>query len=390
MQRRSLLCLALLLLFMPGRGVCEAPQGTFRNAAMYVNGSFYDGAPLFETAEGAWFVPLGEISARLGLEEPVLEDGFIDWQGFWMDAESEDFFFAGDTLYAISDLLLDAGFRIRKGEQKGQSVYWIEDPKTTLEGEWAEEETLIAHAMGAIDDDTYTNSLEAFLENYAKGFRVFEVDFCLTEDGLPAAVHDWQKFAGFIGEDPETYAPPTLSEFKTKRILDRYTPLGFDDVVRLMTEHPDMRIVTDTKSGDPKEARAMFQALLAVAQEIDATVLDRIIPQIYNGEMLEVILEVYPWNSVIETMYGRPVGMARAEMFRDAYNRGIRIFATGTNTLEPVFLDAVRLTGCKLFRYTINNAGLLGSLKAEGALWGAYTDVLSPLAMDGVEDWADE
>jgi glycerophosphoryl diester phosphodiesterase len=36
--------------------------------------------------------------------------------------------------------------------------------------------TLIAHAGGAINQQTYTNSLEALNANYAKGFRFFEID----------------------------------------------------------------------------------------------------------------------------------------------------------------------------------------------------------------------
>ena len=42
---------------------------------------------------------------------------------------------------------------------------------------------MICHAMGGIDGNDYSNSLEAFKHNYAKGHRYFEVDFQYTSDG---------------------------------------------------------------------------------------------------------------------------------------------------------------------------------------------------------------
>ena len=384
----SVLC-ALLIPPLSGMAAAE-PVGQFQNTAVFIDGAFYDGAPFFWAEEGTRYVPLADVSARAGLDEPVLEDGFIDWQGFWMDAESEDFFFRGDKLYATEALLLDAGLVIRMGQYGDQPVIWIEDPEKTLLGDWSDDTMLIAHAMGSIDQESYTNSLEAFIENYAKGFRVFEVDFSLTSDGLPAATHDWAKFAGFIGEDPETYSPPTLAEFKEKRILGSYTPVGFDDIVRLMVKYPDIRIITDTKGGEMDVTRRTFEALLSIASGIDASVLDRIVPQIYNNEMLDVILDIYPWKSVIYTMYALPEGMSRAEAFRYGYKRGIRVFTTGMNTTEPLFLELIRLTGCRLYRHTINDWEYYRTNKARGELWGIYTDNLSPLSMDGVEEWMDE
>ncbi|WP_249931002.1 hypothetical protein [Paenibacillus polymyxa] len=39
---------------------------------------------------------------------------------------------------------------------------------------------VISHAMGAVDGLAYTNAREAFVENYKKGSRVFEVDLMFT------------------------------------------------------------------------------------------------------------------------------------------------------------------------------------------------------------------
>ena len=50
-------------------------------------------------------------------------------------------------------------------------------------------ENIIMHAMGGIDGNDYTNSLEAFERHYARGRRVFEVDFALTNDNKVVAKH---------------------------------------------------------------------------------------------------------------------------------------------------------------------------------------------------------
>lgn len=54
----------------------------------------------------------------------------------------------------------------------------------TLDDSWTKKH-FIAHAFGSLDDKLrYTNVLEAFLQNYEKGHRVFEVDLCCTSDGI--------------------------------------------------------------------------------------------------------------------------------------------------------------------------------------------------------------
>lgn len=51
----------------------------------------------------------------------------------------------------------------------------------------------IAHALGGIDGQTYTNSKEAIENSYNKGVRLFEVDVKLTSDNKLVCVHGWSK-----------------------------------------------------------------------------------------------------------------------------------------------------------------------------------------------------
>ena len=48
----------------------------------------------------------------------------------------------------------------------------------------------IAHAGGGFDGKTYTNSIAALDANYARGFRIFEIDFLRTWDDVFVCGHD--------------------------------------------------------------------------------------------------------------------------------------------------------------------------------------------------------
>ena len=51
----------------------------------------------------------------------------------------------------------------------------------------------MAHALGGIDGENYTNSKEALESSYNKGIRLFEVDINLTADDKLVCVHGWNK-----------------------------------------------------------------------------------------------------------------------------------------------------------------------------------------------------
>ncbi len=52
-------------------------------------------------------------------------------------------------------------------------------------GGLAEQNPLIAHALGEADGKIETNSKEAFLTSWQNGFRAVEADFTYTSDGTP-------------------------------------------------------------------------------------------------------------------------------------------------------------------------------------------------------------
>ncbi|MFD2823286.1 sulfatase-like hydrolase/transferase [Lacinutrix iliipiscaria] len=113
----------------------------------------------------------------------------------------------------------------------------------------------IAHAAGEIDGLTYTNSLEALDLNYAKGFRLFELDIIKTSDDKFVAAHDWRKWNRDNGFKKTT--PVTHETFMATKIKDRFTPLSMQEINDWFAHHQDAILITD-KVNSPKAFAELF------------------------------------------------------------------------------------------------------------------------------------
>ena len=170
---------------------------------------------------------------------------------------------------------------------------------------WAEENVLVAHAMGAYEGNTYTNALQAFEYNYDLGYRVFEVDFDLSTDYYLICSHrekNWREISQ-SGDDIEY----SLENFKSIPVCGNMDTLDGKDIIELMVAYPDIYIITDNKYTDEYRIRLQFTQLVSYAMEIShPEVLDRVIPQIYHEKMLGYVMDIYPFKSVIYTVYKDP------------------------------------------------------------------------------------
>lgn len=101
----------------------------------------------------------------------------------------------------------------------------------------------IAHAGGAIDGLTYTNSLEAMNLNYKKGFRLFELDIITTSDHYYVAAHDWKGWASQTGYKGNL--PPGKKVFLQYKIHNKYTSMDMEKINSWFTKHSDATLVTD-------------------------------------------------------------------------------------------------------------------------------------------------
>lgn len=116
------------------------------------------------------------------------------------------------------------------------------DLPRSVDGILADPRRFIAHAGGAIDGTTYTDSREALLQAIENGFRLIELDFIMTADRRLVAAHDWKNWRK---ESGSTLEHPTLEEFLAVPVFGKWTPMSFADVVAVFREHPELILVTD-------------------------------------------------------------------------------------------------------------------------------------------------
>jgi len=170
----------------------------------------------------------------------------------------------------------------------------------------------VAHAMGptAADADSlgrqfgYSNSLEAFEHNYARGFRVFESDWVRLADGTVLSAHD--------GTESRYGLPPgvTFAEARREQLSGVYsaggasgpprhfTPLFAEDVPALLDAHPDLHLILDTKADHVAIARRFVQLTAGRAD-----LLDRLMPHVADQSHLDQLRALYPIRNYVMALY---------------------------------------------------------------------------------------
>ena len=232
---------------------------------------------------------------------------------------------------------------------------------------------LVAHALGGIQDHTYTNSLEAFEHNHALGHRVFEVDLDITDEYIPIASHDearWRELSGAAEETPYTH-----SAFMSQSILSEYTPLDYRAVIDLMIRYPDIYIITDTKYSDHATVLVQFSQLVKYAAEAGKNVLDRIIPQVYHQDMLHWIMSVHPFKSVILTLYSSAIDPQTA--YTICEQTGVRYITAPEAWITAEAMEIWNHLGMTVAAHTVNDRSSMEKLLKLGVDI-IYTDFLSP------------
>lgn len=267
----------------------------------------------------------------------------------------------------------------------------IEPAASTYDGfdySWVDLDPYIAHAFGGILGDSYTNSHEAFLLNYQLSHRVFEVDFFITDDGKTVAAHDaehWQSTA--VAQNDAEVKPTNLAStdfthanFMSSLWQGKYHPVDLDLLFQILQEYPDVYIVTDTKFSDEENVRKQFSAFVEAANKIDPTLLDHFIPQIYHPEMFDWIMEIYPWKSVIYTLY-QSTNWTPENVITFAEKSGVK-FITLWDTWLNEYLTTEDIANWKsagilIATHTINQYARAENSRTRGADV-VYTDFLHP------------
>lgn len=245
---------------------------------------------------------------------------------------------------------------------------------------------VVAHAGGAIDGKTATNSLEALNLSVERGCRMIEVDFSPTSDKELVLLHGWDEdslekveLSGTIRE------PISMAEFLELKICGEYTAMSMADFVDWLEMNPDVYIVLDVKvENSEEEIRWALQYLVdACGQNPDR--LAQFVIQLYFDEMYEIAEEVYDFPNILYATY--KTESEDPEYWREiaafCKERKIPAVSLPSHRMVPEIVDILKENGLIVYTYTINTAEEMEEMLAAGAD-GICSDVLSE------SDWKKE
>lgn len=255
----------------------------------------------------------------------------------------------------------------------------INDYTTKEAYSWIKENDLVAHALGACVPYTLSNSLEAMAYSYHKGFKLFEVDLTFTKDDHLVARHDWGQvlFRTLKQEVLKEQVDDSLSysDFMNLKIYERLTPLDISSIIDIMSIHKDIYLITDTKETDSAQITKAFQTIVDAANKVDPTILDRIIPQIYNESMYGTVRSVYPFNAIIYTLYQTLDSDEKVIDF--AVKNHLKMITMPLSRVSPKFVNTLAEHNIYVYVHTVNSLYEVYKCRIQG-VHGFYTDFLTP------------
>lgn len=264
----------------------------------------------------------------------------------------------------------------------------INEETTISEIDWSREYRVMAHAMGGIDGYDYTNSLEAFEYNYSQGTRLFEIDLGTTIEGDICLTHTWEDFRTKltnIGGNIEE--PLSTAEFKEAKIHDKYTPLLFKDVLNIMEEKEDFFLIIDSKMFDEQGTREIYSKVIEEINQVNPELINRIVPQAYNPEIIDVLQNEYPFKEIIYTLYSIYDKSDGQQIYQTVKDKGIRVVVMHMDNdwAEKVIRDVVAYAindndnrgQFNVYIHTVNDMDKATSIIYEDHFFGVYSDFIT-------------
>jgi hypothetical protein len=153
----------------------------------------------------------------------------------------------------------------------------------------------VAHEMGGISGNTYTNSRDAFELNYARGFRVFECDQVILADGTVLVAHDGlERYYGLN----KPFEDATWAELSGHQFGGRYGIMRAQDIVQLLRDHPDIYVILDFKD-QPDRTFAQYLRITGG----DRSLVERLFPHIADATQLRAVRRKYPVQNYVVSLY---------------------------------------------------------------------------------------
>lgn len=243
----------------------------------------------------------------------------------------------------------------------------------------------IAHCLGVVDGHVYSNSKEAFEASYARGVRVFEADFAVAADGVLVVRHDFGANSASNLKQPGLVGEVTSQQHLETPIQGAYTALDAAGLLRLLADHPDAWLVTDTKDTDPDSVRLIFAKLVAAARKAGGVeVLDRVIVQLYNTDQKEIVAECWPFRNWLLTTYLLPADSDYGALARWCGENGVSVLTMPAERATAERVAAATACGVKVYVHTLNDKAAVADCLALG-VYGVYSDTITPMEVAGLE-----
>lgn len=366
------------------------------NQVIYINNRKFEPSKPYKIRNEIVFLPLDDVLKALGDKYSYTEKNFGKIELRYKDTvydlkKGSNVVFNRNTneeikmdgrievmegkLYAPLEFLQDCMY-VNILELSGNRVF-IDSFKERFTYDWMKDNKYIAHAMGGIDKKVYTNSLDAFEYNYKLGYRVFEIDVALTSDGQPVLLHSWDeprlKELGL----PTSWNKnrPNFNEFMNTDVCGVYRPTSFREVCELSKKYKDVKFVIDVK-GDQRACKDIYVKCVKIAKQVDGKVLDKFIPQIYDENMLNDVMSVYDFKSMIYTLYKQEKLNAQ-KVIDFSYENGIKVVVVDKGKLDSKFIKELKQRGIYVYVNTYNDTKKVKELFGMGAK-GIYSDFINP------------
>lgn len=253
--------------------------------------------------------------------------------------------------------------------------------RNTLVKDILNNQEIIAHAGGGLDEMTYLNVQDSIAEHYALGTRLFEYDFAFSSDDYLIGIHYWESH--LIGEGYSFENRMSLAEYENTLIAGEYVGITFSNLLKLMNdEYQDIVIIMDTKEADMEK---FYDAVVAEATAINIDLLERVVPQIYNEEMYDVLEAIHSFDSYVYTLYKTNATNEEVYDFI-AKHKKIRILTVSTSRVnlmieEEGYIDSVHKLNRRIFVHTINDFDLINYYK-DSEIDGFYSDFITQSDME--------
>jgi len=222
--------------------------------------------------------------------------------------------------------------------------------------------SFIAHAGGALQKNTYTNSLEALESNKAH-FDLFEMDLIFTSDNELVCLHDWDvNFERLFSR--EVTSPLRLEEFRALVAGLEITPCDLSSLMDWLSKNPSKYIVTDIKERN-------LEALEQIAKKYPE-LMDQIVPQVYQWGEYSQVAEL-GYDKIIFTLYAlRNLSIPR---LLQNVSQNEYFAVTFPKSIADDLGEVLASRGVRTYVHTVNKMQEANALKEKG-VWGVYTDFL--------------